>query len=109
MSDIQNPLADGTITEKEKQAIRNLMFRRVSSNARRQKIIRVASELGDPIEEDDDFWAAIYYYSLKENWIELDEMFKLVGRDMPSFIGPSDLTETPLRTKKSKKKSKRRS
>lgn len=82
----------------QRMKIRELFFTRVEDSARRTKIIQLASILADTDEDgqrteqpsiqlsteldtseegmNDDFWAAVYHYSLRENWDELEADLK---------------------------------
>lgn len=89
---------------KQRAVIRDLFFKRVTDAQRRTKIIQIASILSDSDEDgerakaqptiqldstmneedpmNDDFWAAIYHYSLAENWpsiqSDLDDLLQTI-------------------------------
>ena len=102
MNKKRTPFEDGVLTPQEKKEIRKLMFQRVTSPNRRAKILRVASALGDPFEQDTDYWAAIYYYSLSENWVELDQMNSMFGMNTPDKDPSNEelFSKPPKKTKR---------
>lgn len=68
-----------SMSDSDKTAIRRLLLERVPQADRRGKILQLAAALGDAMEEDDDWYSAIYHYALPENWQELE-------RDHQEFV-----------------------
>jgi hypothetical protein len=68
------------LTDEQRSAIIRLMFERVSSSPRRSKIVHLATILGGEDQSSDEFYAAVYIYSLEENWVKLE-------RDFAEFVG----------------------
>lgn len=62
-----------TMSSADKKKIRELLFKRNPEVAVRTKIFQLAASLGS-VEDggDDDYWAAVYHYSLPENRNDLD-------------------------------------
>lgn len=55
----------------QRNKIRQMFFARVDDSIRRNKIIELAASIADE-PGDDDFYRAIYHYSLRENWDDLE-------------------------------------
>lgn len=77
---MKNPEGKDKVSLSEKQIaeMRKLFFRRVTDSPQRAKIMRLSQILTDEFNTP-DFWAMVYYYSLKENWPTLEEDFQRYG------------------------------
>jgi hypothetical protein len=69
------------LSKAQKENIRQLLFQRVPDSPRRSKIIALANALSDNGEKEEDYFAALYHYALKENWPDLE-------RDYDEFVKP---------------------
>lgn len=72
---------DTPLTSAQKQSIMKLFFERVPSAERRLKNIRLASFLSDDGGNEDEFYGALYEYSLEENWAQADADFEEFNLD----------------------------
>jgi len=82
------------LSEEQKQAITKLFFKRVKSASRRQKIIRLAMYLSDNGSEPEELYAAMYTYSLRENWQEADDDYTEFG--LEAYAPDNDYVRSSL-------------
>lgn len=63
------------VSKAQRNKIKEMFFARVPDSQRRHRIIQLAHILADE-PEDDDFYSALYHYSLEENWDDADKELK---------------------------------
>lgn len=100
--------------QSSKDEIMENLIKRVSNSMRRAQIVALAHELSDGGENEKAFYSAVYHYSLRENWPQLDDDFKefLPGGVTPvnpdGSVGESKASSNKPKTVKTTKPTRKR-
>lgn len=98
-----------TFDQSAKDEIIENLFKRVPNSIRRSQIIALATELSNNRTNDKEFYSAVYHYSLRENWPELDNDFKeFLGSGVVPVNDDGSIGDEPRQVQKGAKPSKRR-